>query len=137
MTKKNLIIFMIGQIILTTTCAEEAPEPVPYSYDFSHVNLAIRYFDGPSEMLLAEIASTTAAVHLKRHSDRTGYYPSSATSRDITTDLLNKAPAPDTLGAVRKLVRYAERKTLPGSNPVWRKPRHIFRVKRSRKILCT
>jgi hypothetical protein len=109
MMKNNLVIFLFGQLFLTTICAEEVPEPVPYSYDFSHVNLAIRYFDEPSEMLLEEIASTTAAVHLKRHSDHTGYYPSSVTSRDITTDLLNKIPAPDTLVAVRKLIQFAEK----------------------------
>ena len=87
MTIKNLVLFCLGQVWLITCCSLEASDTVPNAFDFSHVNLAIRYFDKPSDSLLAEIASTTAAIHLKRHSDRTGYYPPGATSLDITSDL--------------------------------------------------
>lgn len=68
----------------------------------------MRYFDEPSETLPAEIAATAAALHLKRHSDRTGYYPADASARDITDDLLGEQPAPGTLESVGKLVRFAE-----------------------------
>ncbi len=54
-----------------------------------------------------EIASTTAAIHLKRHSDRTGYYPPGTTSRELTIDLLSTAPAPDTLIEIEDLVQFA------------------------------
>jgi len=58
--------------------------------------------------LLTEIASTPAVFHLIRHSDRIGNYTSSATSRDITSDLLSKTPAPNALIAIAELVHYSE-----------------------------
>jgi hypothetical protein len=107
MMKKILTVFVLGLLFLFASGSRGDTELVPYGFDFSHINLAIRYFDEPSNSLLTEIASTTAAIHLKRHSDRTGYYPPNATSRDITSDLLSKPPAPDTLNDVRELVRLA------------------------------
>ena len=105
--KRTLTLFLIGQVCLVTSCSTVTPEPIPYGFDFLHVNLVMRYFDDPSDSLLTEIASTTAAIHLKRHSDRTGYYPPSTTSREITIDLLSKAPTPDTLIEIGYLVQFA------------------------------
>lgn len=80
----------------------------PEGFDFTHVSLAIRYFDSPSEALINQISESDAAHHLKRHSDRTGYYRPGATARDITLDLLAKSPSPATLQAVIELTAYAK-----------------------------
>ncbi len=105
--KNILTLFVLGLLFQFTPNSRGDTELSDYGFDFSHVNLAIRYFGEPSNSLLTEIASTTAAIHLKRHSDRTGYYPSHATSRNITGDLLSNPPAPNTLRDVRKLVQLA------------------------------
>ena len=78
----------------------------PESFDFTHVILAIRYFERPSDALIKQISESDAAHHLKRHSDRTGYYPADFTSRDITLDLLARPPSPATLQAVKELTAY-------------------------------
>lgn len=75
--------------------------------DFTHVRLALQYFVAPSQARLDEISGTSAAQHLKRHSDRTGYYPADATSRDITADLVREAPSDEVRRAVESLVAYA------------------------------
>jgi hypothetical protein len=79
----------------------------PESFDFTHVSLAIRYFENPSDVLINQISESDAAHHLKRHSDRTGYYPSDFTPRDITLDMLAESPSPMTLQAVKDLTAYA------------------------------
>lgn len=83
----------------------EGGEPAPTSFDFTHVTLALRYFGEPDENLLVEIAASPAGQHLKRHSDRTGYYPPDATALDVTRDLLKERPPPGTLEAVAGLVQ--------------------------------
>jgi hypothetical protein len=79
------------------------------SFDFTHVELAIRYHKAPSEDLLGKISESSAAIHLKRHSDRTGYYPADASPGDITENLLGKPQSPETLQAVGDLLSYAKR----------------------------
>jgi hypothetical protein len=81
----------------------------PDSFDFTHINLAIQYHETPSNDLLKEISETTGAIHLKRHSDRTGYYPATATARSITDDLMANSPSPETLHAVKELILYVDR----------------------------
>ncbi len=102
-------------VIATAFCLGASLMADPYdgaeSFDFTHVDLAIRYHQAPSEDLLNEISESTAAIHLKRHSDRTGYYPADASPRDITDDLLAKSPTSETLQAVRELMLYAARNT--------------------------
>lgn len=107
--RKVLIIFFLGQGLYLAAGTKPEPEPCTSCFDFSHVKLAIEYFDAPRDSLLAEIAATPAALHLKRHSDRTGYYSAGATPREITNDLVEKTPSPETLNAVRDLVRYADK----------------------------
>jgi hypothetical protein len=106
--RKVLIIFFLGQVFYLAACTESDPEPCTSCFDFSHVRIAIEYFDAPRDSLLAEIAATPAALHLKRHSDRTGYYSAGATPREITNDLVKKTPSPENLNAIRELVRYAD-----------------------------
>ena len=81
-------------MLYLAACTAPDPEPCTSCFDFSHVKLAIEYFDAPRDSLLAEIAATPAALHLKRHSDRTGYYSAGATPREITNDLVEKTPSP-------------------------------------------
>ena len=109
--RNALIIFYFGQVLYLAACTAPDPEPCTSCFDFSHVKLAIEYFDTPRDSLLADIAATPAALHLKRHSDRTGYYSADATPREITNDLVEKTPSPETLTAVRDLVHYADKNT--------------------------
>ena len=51
-------------------------------FDFEHVLLSIGYFEEPSDRNLQLLAQTEALVHLKRHSDRTGYYPAEFSKLD-------------------------------------------------------
>jgi hypothetical protein len=106
--RKALIIFCLGQVLYLSACTKSDPELCTSCFDFSHVKLAIDYFDAPRDSLLAEIATTPAAIHLKRHSDRTGYYSEGATPREITNKLVEKIPSSETLDAVRDLVHYAD-----------------------------
>ena len=80
----------------------------PERFDSTHVDLAIRYFENPSDALIERVSESDAARHLKRHSDRTGYYPADATARDITLDLLAESPSPEALQAVRELTAYVK-----------------------------
>ena len=109
--RNALIIIFFGQVLYLAACTAPDPEPCTSCFDFSHVKLAIEYFDAPRDSLLAEIAATPAALHLKRHSDRTGYYSAGATPREITNDLVEKTPSPETLTAVGDLVHYADKNT--------------------------
>lgn len=105
---KALILYLIGLALLISSCAYEDPDPGPESFDFSHVKLALRYHETPTSSLLAEVSATPAAAHLKRHSDRTGYYPANATTRTITENLLADHPSQEKVNAVRTLIKYAE-----------------------------
>jgi hypothetical protein len=105
--KKAPGVLLIGLVLLVVSCTTE--DPVPGSFDFSHVRLAIQYFEAPGESVLSEIATTPAAIHLKHHSDRTGYYSAADTARSITNDLLAELPTQETLTAVGELVQYAEK----------------------------
>jgi hypothetical protein len=94
--------YLVGHIL--NAAAANGPE----GFDFTHVDLAIRYFENPSTALIEQISESDAARHLKRHSDRTGYYPADAAPRDITLDLLAKSPSPAALQAVRELTAYVK-----------------------------
>jgi hypothetical protein len=107
--RKVLIIFILGQVLYLAACTNSDTEPCTSCFDFAHVKLAIEYFDAPGDSSLADIAATPAALHLKRHSDRTGYYSAGTTSWEITNDLVKKTPSPETLNTVRELVRYADK----------------------------
>jgi hypothetical protein len=102
-----------GQLLLVIVAAyvgvhaRANAEALAEVFDFTHIELAFRYFASPSEALLDEISLTDAAIHLKRHSDRTGYYPADATSRSITADLLKNPPSQRRLQAAKDLVAYA------------------------------
>lgn len=77
-------------------------------FDFSHIDLALQYFETPSENAIDEIAATDAALHLKNHSDRTGYYALDVTAEDITRDLLKNPPSDQTREEIRALVAYTK-----------------------------
>lgn len=109
--RKALIIFFLVQVSLLAACKEPKLNLGTSCFDFAHIKLAMEYFDESRDILLAEIAATAAARHLKRHSDRTGYYSANATPLEITSDLLNKTPSQKTLNAVKALVHYAEENT--------------------------
>ncbi|MCW8925099.1 MAG: hypothetical protein OQJ84_02495 [Xanthomonadales bacterium] len=102
-----LMLCVLVQLIPPACCLAESAPAVPSAFDFSHLTLAIDYFENPSESLLIEIAGTPAAAHLKRHSDRTGYYPPSTTARDITSDLLAEIPSHAVLQKVKALYLFA------------------------------
>ena len=78
-------------------------------FDFTHVELALDYFESLSETTLSELTKTDAALHLKRHSDRTGYFPDDATAKSITMELLADTPPPEKRQQVRNLIAYALR----------------------------
>lgn len=85
---------------------DAAASELPESFDLIHVSLAISYFDHPSDSLIKQIAESDANVHLKRHSDRTGYFPANFTLRDIALHLLAKPPSLESLQAVKELIAY-------------------------------
>lgn len=101
---KQKLLLCVAQFLVFSGCTIEAEST---GFDFTHVNLALQYFDRPSENLKEEIAASEAALHLKRHSDRTGYYPPDTTTLEITSDLLDITPGPNTLEQVSSLVGYA------------------------------
>lgn len=77
--------------------------PAPGSFDFAHIDLSMAYFGAPSDGMIEEISQTAAAAHLKRHSDRTGYFPKDATAQDITRALLTEVPSEEKIQAVLAL----------------------------------
>lgn len=119
MSRESLCVIVIVSACLSAQVTAGAAD-VAELLDFTHIELAFHYFATPSEALLDEMSKTGAAIHLKRHSDRTGYYPANATSRSITEDLLRKLPSEDRLQAVRNLVAYA------AQDPI--KRRECFRI---------
>jgi hypothetical protein len=74
-------------------------------FDYDHVRLAIRYLENPTPENLEALAETEASLHLKRHSDHTGYYSPDATPLDIARDLVSDPDARDQVEAVRDLLR--------------------------------
>ena len=57
-------------------------------FDVQHVIRSIEYLQDPSPEKLSRVADTPAMKHLKRHSDRTGYYPLEASELDIAGEML-------------------------------------------------
>lgn len=104
---KQRILLFLGQLLLFSGCTTQAPQTGPPGFDFTHVDLALHYFDRPSGDLITEVSTTEAARHLKRHSDRTGYYPPETSSLDITADLFSPSPDQTTLNQVKDLIQYA------------------------------
>lgn len=48
-------------------------------FDFQHAELALKWLHNPTQEILSELSTTSAAKHLKNHSDKTGYFPADAT----------------------------------------------------------
>lgn len=109
MAKTSAFILLVAALLLAvTSCTAENPAPLPDGFDFTHVELAIDYFDSPEEGSLESIAATPAAQHLKNHSDRTGYYPADFSALDITNELLKVAPSQKLMTDVKGLIDYAQ-----------------------------
>ncbi len=81
-----------------------APAQLTGRFDYRHVTKAIRYLEDPTPENLQLLAETEASLHLKRHSDRTGYYPAAASPLDIASDLVSEPDAREKVEAVRKLL---------------------------------
>lgn len=74
-------------------------------FNFEHVENAIKYLENPSDENLKNIAQSNAMKHLKKHSDRTGYYNKKATVEEIALDLLTKKnTTQEELESTKKLV---------------------------------
>lgn len=109
MAKTSAFILLVAALLLAvTSCTAENPAPLPDRFDFTHVELAIDFFESPEEGSPESIAATLAAQHLKNHSDRTGYYPAEFTTLDITNELLKVAPSPQLMANVKGLIDYAQ-----------------------------
>ena len=92
--------------------ADESDHSLNQEFDPQHAELALHYFENPVGRILGEMAATDAARHLKRHSDRTGYYPADTTTYMMTLDLLGLGSGPQTpiIGGARGVMAHiAER----------------------------
>ena len=94
-------------LLVIVACVADTPLR---GFNFAHIEGALRYYSAPDDQTLREISETHAARHLKRHSDRTGYYDPDATTLEITADLISdKAPpGADMLAEVTQLLTYAK-----------------------------
>lgn len=94
-------------LFVVVACAAETPIR---GFDFAHIEGALSYFSTPDDQTLREISETHAANHLKRHSDRTGYYEPDATTLEITADLISaeEPPGAAMLSDVTQLLAYAK-----------------------------
>jgi len=99
--RTRLVLSVLGMLAFCGAGLAAQLSPV---FDYGHVRQAIRYLEDPSPENLELLAQTEAMLHLKRHSDRTGYYPPGASHLDIAADLVSDPEARDSVEAVRSLL---------------------------------
>ncbi len=95
--------------VLTGGIADQSFAAQPNSalprFNTEHVEGALAYFSAPEGAKLREIASTQAAQHLLKHSAMTGYYTETATSLDITQELIGgEIPDSEAINGVKTLL---------------------------------
>ena len=95
---------IVSPLALLIACFVSTTAQHKQSFDFSHVSLAIQYLEDPSADRLQLLAQTDAMKHLKRHSDRSGYYPVTATPLDIASQLVKEPEARREMDVVKRLL---------------------------------
>jgi hypothetical protein len=78
-------------------------------FDFQHVLAAMAYLEHPSPERLETLARTDAMQHLKRHSERSGYYPAEASELDIAEALVGDPENAALLDPVKALVERVQK----------------------------